>query len=136
MPKSKKRLLTSIVVDICLINLAFLAAYHTCKSLGIDLLPSLTQAGKSRGDPATRAFLHNHCRNYYRCSSGRFLGFSALQTGLAIRERSRVSCSHWRNNLRYPCVNACPLCCAFSPHHPILRESSPFVGTVFNGWIL
>ena len=51
MPKSKKRLLTSIVVDICLINLAFLAAYHTCKSLGIDLLASLTQQGRAEGLP-------------------------------------------------------------------------------------
>ena len=47
MPKSKKRLITSIVVDVCLINIAFSAAYHTCKSLGVDLLTSLMQQGEA-----------------------------------------------------------------------------------------
>ena len=47
MPKSKKRLITSIVVDVCLINLAFLVAYHTCKSLGVDLIASIKHQGEA-----------------------------------------------------------------------------------------
>ena len=43
MLKSKIRSIASIVVDVFLINSAFLAAYYTCKSLGVDLLESLKQ---------------------------------------------------------------------------------------------
>ena len=43
MLKSKIRLASSIVVDIFLINLAFLCAYYTCKSLGLNLLESLKE---------------------------------------------------------------------------------------------
>ncbi|MBI1928357.1 hypothetical protein HYR99_29450, partial [Candidatus Poribacteria bacterium] len=43
MLKSKIRLASSIVADIFLINLAFLCAYYTCKSLGLNLLESLKE---------------------------------------------------------------------------------------------
>ncbi len=58
MLKSKKRLITSIVVDVCLINIAFSAAYHTCKSLGVDLLASFVQQGEAgRLQPLEHSFI-------------------------------------------------------------------------------
>ncbi|MDE0300274.1 MAG: nucleoside-diphosphate sugar epimerase/dehydratase [Candidatus Poribacteria bacterium] len=55
MPKSRKRLITSIVFDVCLINLAFSAAYYSCKSLGVDILASFVPEGEVERLP-----LHEH----------------------------------------------------------------------------
>jgi FlaA1/EpsC-like NDP-sugar epimerase len=50
MYRSKLKMTVSVVADIFLINLAFLAAYYTCKPLGVNLLESLRQtAGLENG---------------------------------------------------------------------------------------
>ena len=46
MLKAKVRLISSVVTDILLINIAFLSAYYTCELLGLNLLESLKQSGQ------------------------------------------------------------------------------------------
>ena len=57
MRKSKIRLIVSIVLDVFLINLAFVAAYYTCKPLGVDLLESLKQLPSWENQSSNHLFL-------------------------------------------------------------------------------